>query len=150
MLKGYYQKRSFDLCFKNALGVVHHIGVIFLSSALIWPHDMKTLSALLQMAGNQSFDALSWRHNGRDGVSNHQPHDCLLNRLLGRRSKKTSKLRVTGLCVVNSPHKWPVTRKMCLFHDVFMVFLVISMDMPLSKNRVDSDLRRHIVDFLWE
>ena len=22
---------------------------------------------------------LQWRHNGRDGVSNHQPHDCLLN-----------------------------------------------------------------------
>ena len=24
--------------------------------------------------------ALHWRHNERDGVSNHQPHDCLLNR----------------------------------------------------------------------
>ena len=35
------------------------------------------------------------RHNGRDGVSNHQPHHCLLNRLLGHRSKKTSKLHVT-------------------------------------------------------
>ena len=44
-----------------------------------------------------------WRHNGRDSVSNHQPHHCLLNRLLRRRSKKTSKLRVTGLCVGNSP-----------------------------------------------
>ena len=31
-----------------------------------------------------------------DGVSNHQPYNCLLNRLLRRRSKKTSKLRVTG------------------------------------------------------
>ena len=46
---------------------------------------------------------LRWRHNERDGVSNHQPHDCLLNRLFGSRSKKTSKLRVTGLCVGNSP-----------------------------------------------
>ena len=46
---------------------------------------------------------LQWRHNGNDGVSNHQPHDCLLNRLIRRRSKKTSKLRVTGLCVGNSP-----------------------------------------------
>ena len=46
---------------------------------------------------------LQWRHNGRDGVSNHQPHHCLLNRLLRRRSKKTSKLRVTGLCAGNSP-----------------------------------------------
>ena len=32
------------------------------------------------------------------GVSNHQAHDCLLNRLFRRISKKTSKLRVTGLC----------------------------------------------------
>ena len=46
---------------------------------------------------------LQWRHNGRDGVSNHQPHDCLLNRLFGRRSKKTSRLCVTGLCAGNSP-----------------------------------------------
>ena len=48
-------------------------------------------------------NALQWRHNGRDGVSNHQPHDCLLKQLFRRRSKKTSKLRVTGLCVGNSP-----------------------------------------------
>ena len=46
---------------------------------------------------------LRWRHNGRDSVSNHQPHHFLLNRLFGRRSKKTSKLRVTGLCAGNSP-----------------------------------------------
>ena len=49
------------------------------------------------------FISLQWRHNGRDGVSNHQPHDYLLNRLFMRRSKKTSKLRVTGLCAGNSP-----------------------------------------------
>ena len=46
---------------------------------------------------------LQWRHNGRDGVSSHQPHDCLLNRLFRRRSKKTSMFRVTGLCAGNSP-----------------------------------------------
>ena len=45
---------------------------------------------------------LQWRHNGHDSVSNHQPHDCLLNRLFRRWSKKTSKLRVTGLCAGNS------------------------------------------------
>ena len=49
------------------------------------------------------FTTLQWRHNELDGVSNHQPHDCLLNHLFRRRSKKTSKLRVTGLCVENSP-----------------------------------------------
>ena len=69
---------------------------------------------------------LHWRHNDHDGVSNHQPHGCLLNRLFRRRSKKTSKLLVTGLCVgnspgpVNSPHKGPVTRQMIPFYDVIM------------------------------
>ena len=43
------------------------------------------------------------RRNERDGVSNHRLLDGLLRRLLRRRSKKTSKLRVTGLCEGNSP-----------------------------------------------
>ena len=47
--------------------------------------------------------SLRWRHNGCNNVSNHQPHHCLLNRLFRRRSKKTSKLRVTGFCAKNSP-----------------------------------------------
>ena len=45
---------------------------------------------------------LQWRHIEGD-VSNHQSRDCLLNRLFRRWSKKTSKLRVTGLYVGNSP-----------------------------------------------
>ena len=48
-------------------------------------------------------ETLPWRHNELAGVSNHQPRDCLLNRLIRRRSKKISKLRVTGLCAMNSP-----------------------------------------------
>ena len=51
----------------------------------------------------EKLSSSQWRHNGRDGVSNHQPHNCLLNRLFRRRSKKTSKLCVTGLCAGNSP-----------------------------------------------
>ena len=47
--------------------------------------------------------SLQWRHNEPDYVPNHQPHDCLHNRLFRRTSKKTSKLHVTGLCVGNSP-----------------------------------------------
>ena len=46
---------------------------------------------------------LQWRHNDHDGVSNHQLNGCSLNRLFRRRSKKTSKLLVTGLCAGNSP-----------------------------------------------
>ena len=49
--------------------------------------------------------SLRWHHNERDGVSNHQPHHCLLNRLFRHRSKKTSKLRVTGLFVWGI-HRW--------------------------------------------
>ena len=46
---------------------------------------------------------LQWRHNERDGVSNRRRLHCLLNRLFKRRSKKTSKLRVTGPCEGNPP-----------------------------------------------
>ena len=46
---------------------------------------------------------LQWRHYERDSVSSCQPHDCLPNCLFKRRSKKTSKPRVNGLCGGNSP-----------------------------------------------
>ena len=71
------------------------------------------------------------RHNDDDSVSNHQPHVCLLNRLFRRRSRKTSKLRVTGLCAgnspgpVSSPHKGPITRKMFPFDDVIVIVVTI-------------------------
>ena len=57
----------------------------------------------IQFMHERLFGSLRWRHNGHDGVSNHQHHHCLLNPLFRRRSKKTLKLRVTGLCVGNSP-----------------------------------------------
>ena len=46
---------------------------------------------------------LQLRHNRPDGVSNHRHLNWLFNRLFRRRSKKTSKLRVTALCEGNSP-----------------------------------------------
>ena len=70
---------------------------------------------------------LLWHYNGRDGVSNHQPQDCLLNHSFRRRSKKTSQLRITGLCAgnlrwsMNSPHKWSETRKMFPFDNGIML-----------------------------
>ena len=47
-------------------------------------------------------ESLQWRHNWRDGVSNHQPHDFWLNSLFRRIPKKTSKLRIIGICAGNS------------------------------------------------
>ena len=61
---------------------------------IAWKHPRSTCHA---------WYTLRWRHNEHEGVSNHQPHDCLLNRLSRRTSKKTSKLCVTGLCEGNSP-----------------------------------------------
>ena len=66
--------------------------------------SFSTLSGqIMRKAQWHTVASLRWRHIGRHGVSNHQPHDCLLNRLLRHRSKRTSKLCVTGLCVGKSP-----------------------------------------------
>ena len=67
---------------------------------------------------NTNCVSLQWRINDHDGVSNHQPHGCLLNRLFRRISKQTSKLCVTGF--VRGIHRGPVTRKMIPFDDVIM------------------------------
>ena len=71
---------------------------------------------------------LQWRHNERGGVSNHQPHDCFLNRLFGHRwdhrkhqsSASLAFVRGIHLWPVNSPHKGPVTWKRFPFDDVIM------------------------------
>ena len=126
-------------CYHNSLNV--HIQVNLLTVIPIVPMCLKIHTSLWCIHHRTFFEntglntcmwnalvscwhSLQWHHNGRDSVSNHQPHDCLLNRLFRRRSKKTSKLRVTGLCAGNSPvnsqHKWPVTRKMFPFDDVIM------------------------------
>ena len=87
---------------------------------------LNKISPLRFHLGLYSLKTLPWRHNDRDGVSNHQPHHCLLNRFFRRRSKKTSKLHVTGLCMGNSPvtgeftHEGPVTRIFFPFDDVIM------------------------------
>ena len=65
-------------------------------------NDVTVMAESIAMSRCQYDTSLRWRHNGCDSVSNHQPHHCLFNRLFGCRSKKTSKLSVTGLCVWNS------------------------------------------------
>ena len=74
---------------------------------------------------------LQWRHNERDSVSNHQPDHCSLNRLFRRSWRKhqssasLSFVRRIHRGPVNSPHKWPVTRRVFPFDDVIMTRLVI-------------------------
>ena len=104
-----------EVCYTNDIHCDHVILMHFTTSTQVWLVCRRSWAAIVHFR-----DAFYWRHNDHDGVSNHQPRVCLLNRLFGRISQKTSKLRVTGLCAgnspgpVNSPHKWPVTRK--IFH----------------------------------
>ena len=103
--------------------------------------------------------SLQRRCNGRDGVSNHQPRCYFFNRLSRRRSKKTPKLRVTGLSrgihrsPVNSPHKWPVTRKIIPFDDVIMWWLFVGVNHRwpgglLSSRTISAKINKQL-SFRW-
>ena len=52
---------------------------------------------------NMQEHTLQWHHNEHDGISSHQHLDCLVNRLFRHRSKKISKLCISGLCEGNPP-----------------------------------------------
>ena len=97
---------------------------------------MSIVGMNLSRPGIKHHHPLQWRHHEHGGVSNHQPHDCLLNRLFRHRSKKTSKLRVTVLC------KKPVTRKRFPFDDVFM-------SRYISNNVYSCVTREHIFQALF-
>ena len=80
-----------------------HVPTNFRSPKVIqqkWHQKNEQCPHIFQWDGSSS---LQWCHNECGGVSNHQPHNCLLKRLFRCRSKKTSKLHVTGLCAGISP-----------------------------------------------
>ena len=87
------------------LGAIMH-------QAISWINVNLVLCRLLaSQRYNKLIYSLQWHHNGHDGISNHQPHDCLLNHLFRHRSKKTSKLRVTGLSQVAG--EFPAQKASC-------------------------------------
>ena len=102
-------------------------------SSSLWCHrndsrGSKPISWLLISCLLAVLCPLRWLHNGRDGVSNHQPHEYLLNRFFERRSKKSSQLRVTGLYAGNStvtaefPAPKASNAEMFIFDDVIIIF----------------------------
>ena len=119
-----YQKNDTDIKMTN---LAQHI--LFLHDFLI-SDDFVLLDELsvLLTATPTRISSLQWRHNGCDGVSNHQPHDCLLNRLFKAQFKENIKaLRHWPWCgnspvTVEFPTRRPVTRKMYPFDDVIVVF----------------------------
>ena len=70
--------------------------------------------------------SLRWRHNGRDCVSNHRPHNfystVYSDADQSKHQSSASLAFVWGIhqVLVNSSHTWPVTRKMFPFDDVIM------------------------------
>ena len=62
-----------------------------------------TCSPFLSVQRWITYRSLQWRHSEHDGVSNHRHLDFFLNRLFWCTAKRTSKLRVNGLCQGNPP-----------------------------------------------
>ena len=65
-------------------------------SEVSWEHNKMFLMFMVHFVW--SHFALQWRHNERDGVSNHKPHDCLLNRLFKVQIKAN----------IKAPRHWPL------------------------------------------
>ena len=128
------------------------IYVIMIVADVLWPILLLKSIHVLQndhwismavkrglIASVEKATALQWRHTGRDGVSNHQPPDCLLIRLFRRRSKKISKLRVTGLCAGNSPVTDEFSAQKASNVEMFPLDDVIMGAYPIiSNHRTDS------------
>ena len=73
------------------------------ASILCMTFDNLLINPSMHSGSTRWNKSLQWHHNDCDGVSNHQRLDYLLNRLFRHRSKKTSKLRITGICEGTPP-----------------------------------------------
>ena len=94
------QQIRYTMCgvYINFVNLIHNITLTCIYVFFVSIMLKIILGCNQAVQGDFTISVLQWRYNERDGVSNHQPYDCLLKRLFRRRSKKTSKLRDTGLC----------------------------------------------------
>ena len=103
-------------------------------------HDYDQFLAINDIVNNTSgvssnpAISLQWRHNERDGVSNHRRFRCEL--FVQAQIKEITKAPrhlafVSGIhrWPLNSPHKGPVTRKKFPFDDVFMITPIVAFHM---------------------
>ena len=77
---------------------------------------------------------LQWRHNERNSVSKSQASRLFTQSFIKAQIKESTKaprhwpfVRGIHRWLVNSPHKEPVTRKMCPFDDVIMLHSVCAL-----------------------
>ena len=84
----------------------------------LWSCCLNWLQTAIILYDNIFVSTLQWRHNGRESVSNHQPHDChstVYSDADQRKHQSSASLAfVQGIhrWPVNSPHKGPVTHLM--------------------------------------
>ena len=93
----------------------------------IWWHQIYKWDALIL--------SLLWRHNGRDGVSNHQISRLFTQPSIQAQIKEN----------VKAPRHWPVTRKMFIFDDVIMILTIWRHRISPTANNMD--IGRQF--FLW-
>ena len=96
---------------------------------------------------------VTWWHGKYFLVANPLLKRCLINRLFRRRSKESSKLRVSGLCegihlsLWVSVHKWAVTWKIFPFDDVIMMMIHFPlMDSHHRRPEVELSLMLYFVN----
>ena len=113
-----------SLLFLLSTNITHIIQGFFTHNHTIAPVPVEQPRRIFVNESHGS-NPLLWRHNGRDGVPNHQPNDCLLNRFYSGADQRKHKGSASQAFVrgihrrpVNFPHKWPVTWEMVPFDDV--------------------------------
>ena len=94
-------------------------------------------------SGYEQSMSLQWRYNERDGVSNHQRLDCLLNRVFKQNTKDPRHWHLSGESTGDRwiPfYKGPVAPKIFTFDDVIMEYIFINTltlaYLTLSKFRI--------------
>ena len=86
--------------------------------------DENRISMVMRFAyANDILNTLQWHQYGCDGVSNHQPHHCLLNVYsdADQRKHQSSASLAFVRGIHRWPHKRPITRNMFPFDDVIMI-----------------------------
>ena len=118
---------------------------------------MRCLNAIFHNPATVRFGArnvtLRWRHNERDGFSNHL---TIVYSIVysgtdqGKHQSSASLAFVRGIhrAPVNSPHKGPVTRKMFPFDDVIMGWLKKSQAFQCNRLALYSNMPQNLSDFL--
>ena len=128
-----------------------HISLIMLPQGCVIPSLVRS---------ENEISAVQWRHNERDGVSNIQRIQCLLNCWFIKENIKAPRYwPLWGIhwWPVNSPLRRPVTRKMFPFDDVIMGYIISASSVTNIHLLVKSintlrprRNRRHCADDIFE